>query len=301
MVRRPRLAAALVFAVAVACCSAGTGTAGSPTDPTVTVISDSVLTSILWHQENLDVLGQGVNLDMQVAVGRRLAGVSVPFLGASAPTLMALVPTLTIRPTVIVEMGYNDDATAFRSEAEQAIDLLLARGAQHIIWVTLAESKPEFTSMNRDLQALLLVHPQLTLADWNLYSQGHNDWFQTDHLHLMPAGGYGMAMLLHAALVSPLAGSGGTVSLPRATQKRRFAVTVKAPSGSGPFLWSTASGALPRGLTLSRTGTVSGVPQQTGSFVVGATFETASAQIGEVRLTVNVARAPHKAKPRKHR
>jgi len=265
----------------------------------VTVISDSVLTSILWHQENMDVLGQGVNLDMQVAVGRRLAGVSVPFLGVSAPTVMALVPTLTIQPTVIVEMGYNDDPSLFRGEAEQAVDLLVARGAQRIIWVTLAESKPEFASMNKDLQALLLVHPQLTLADWNLYSQGHNDWFQTDHLHLMPAGGFGMATLLHAALVSPLAGSGTNVSLPRATQKRPFAVTVKAPGGSGPFVWSTVAGVLPRGLSLSRTGTVSGVPQQAGSFVVDLTFETATAQIGDVRLTVNVARAQHKAKPRK--
>src|SRR6202012_889484 len=115
------------------------------------------------------------------------------------------IPTIAIYPTVIVEMGYNDDPVAFRTEAEQVIDMLLARGAQHIIWPTLAVSNPDFASMNNDLDSLLIAHPQLTLADWNSYSSSHPEWFQTDHLHLMPSGGGGLATLLHGALVSTLA------------------------------------------------------------------------------------------------
>jgi hypothetical protein len=289
--RRTRVTAASLVAVVAVLGVFAAGAAGSPSTPQVTVISDSVLTSILWYQPNVDVLSQGVTLDMQVAVGRRLAGQSIPFEGSTAPTLMDLVPTLHIAPTVVVEMGYNDDPARFHDEAEQAIDLLLARGAQRIVWVTLSESKPEFTAMNRDLTALLLVHPQLTLADWNRYSQGHNDWFQTDHLHLMPAGGHGMATLLHAALSTPLAGSGTTVALPRARQRHRFHARLHAPSGTGPFQWRL-SGRLPRGLHLTRTGTLSGVPRQRGRFRASAIYETGDALIGDVKLTMAVRRTP---------
>jgi Putative Ig domain len=277
-----------LLAAALVCAAPSTAAA----DPPVTVISDSVLTSILWYTNNLDVLDQGYTVNMNVAVGRRLAGTSIPFDGVAAPTLLALVPNLPIYPTVIVEMGYNDDPTAFHDEAEQAIDLLVARGATRIIWPTLSESKPEYAAMNQSLRELLIAHPQLTLADWNGYSAAHPDWFQNDHLHLMPAGGLGMATLLHGALTSPLAFGSAQVGLPSATVGKRFSAPLQAPATGGPVTWSIGEGALPPGLALQGNGVVSGVPRKAGSYRFDALAETTNAQIGHVDVTLTVGRAP---------
>ncbi len=285
-VRRPQ--ALFASLLAAAACLAGSTTASAEAVTPVTVISDSVLTSILWYPQNLGVLGQGFDLDMEVAIGRRLEGVSAPFNGSSAPTVVDLIPTIPIHPTVIVEMGYNDDPATFRAQADQVIDLLLARGATHIIWPTLSESKPEYASMNRDLVALLIAHPQLTLADWSGVSGTHPEWFQTDHLHLMPAGGGGMATLLHAALVSSL-GNGTTVTLPQARQGRRFSTLLQAPAG-GPVSWRIVAGSLPRGLQLLASGVVAGVPKASGTFAADALVETTDDVIAHVTVTIAVAK-----------
>ncbi len=287
MSARLRLLVALL-AAALVCAAPSTAAA----DPPVTVISDSVLTSILWYTNNLDVLDQGYTVNMNVAVGRRLAGTSIPFDGVTAPSLLALVPTLPIYPTVIVEMGYNDDPTAFQSEADQAIDVLVARGATHIIWPTLSESTPEYAAMNQSLRELLIAHPQLTLADWNGYSAAHPDWFQNDHLHLMPAGGLGMATLLHGALTSPLSFGSDQFALPKATAGKRFSAPLEAPATGGPVTWSIGGGNLPPGLALQPNGVVSGIPRQAGSFRVDALAETANALIGHVNVTLTVGQAP---------
>jgi len=288
-----RLRALLMLPLLAVALLAGTSTASAsaPTDPPVTVISDSVLTSILWYTQNLDTLGQGFNLDMHVAIGRRLAGVSVPFNGTPAPTVIDLLPTIEVYPTVIVEMGYNDDPAAFKSEADQVIDTLLAHGATHIIWPTLSESTPAYASMNRDLVSLLIAHPQLTLADWNTYSASHPEWFQTDHLHLMPAGGGGMATLLHGALVSSLA-NGVSLSLPQARLGRRFSTLLQAPpNAGGPVSWRLADGSLPRGLQLLSSGVLAGTPRAAGSFTADALVETSNDLVGDVRVTMNVVGA----------
>lgn len=120
--------------------------------PRVTVISDSVLTQVLWHPYNLAILDQGVDLGMEVAICRRLAGTSCAVDGVPPPTLFDLLPTLSnLGTTVVVEMGYNDDPASFRANVEEAIARLTARGVTHIVWPTLRVSKSEFAAMNQVL------------------------------------------------------------------------------------------------------------------------------------------------------
>jgi|SRR5581483_2614689 len=282
--------AALVFAAG---CLAAGGGAASP--PRVTVISDSVLTSIIWHEQNLSVLAAGFDLDLNVAVCRRLAGVSCAFDGVAPPTVVDLLGSMQVVPAaVVVEMGYNDDPTLFRGEAETVIDGLVARGAKQIVWPTLVESTPNFVSINRDLIALMLAHPQLELVDWNGYAARHGDWFQTDHLHLTAAGGLGMATLLHQALVSPPAAS-GSVTLPPAPRGKPYRSALRAAAGC-PCHWTLADGALAPGLTLSDNGTVSGTARAAGTFRADATYVTASALVGHVQITVRAQRAKTKTR-----
>lgn len=119
---RRLLLTSLLAALALA---AASSTAAA--EPRVTVISDSVLTQVLWHPDFLD---QGVDLDMEVAICRRLAETSCAFDGVPPPTLFDLLPTLSnLGATVVVEMGYNDDPASFRANVEETIARLTARGS----------------------------------------------------------------------------------------------------------------------------------------------------------------------------
>ena len=77
----------------------------------------------------------------------------------------------------------------------------------------------------------------------------------------------------------------------------RFAVTLTAGRGFGPYNWSLASGALPSGLTLSSAGTISGTPTATGTttFTVKATDQslpTPLSATASVSITIKPAVQP---------
>jgi hypothetical protein len=250
------------------------------------VISDSVLTSVVWYPQNTAILDEGVDLDTHVAVCRRLAGTSCVFEGSAPPTLLDLVPTLpVIAPTVVVEMGYNDFADTFRANVEETLRQLTARGATRIVWPTLNVSRPEFARMNAVLLDEMVAHPELSLVDWDAYSEGHGDWFQTDNLHLMPAGGTGIATLLHGALAAPLK-LPAQGALPSARHGLAYRSVLSGPAGGA---WSLLAGALPPGLSLSAAGVLSGVPRRTGSFDAELLFRAGDFQLAHRHVHVVVA------------
>jgi hypothetical protein len=292
--------------LALLACAAGSGAdARAAAEPRVTVISDSVMTSVLWHTENVAILADGVDLDMEVAVCRRLAGTSCVFEGAAPPTLLDLLPSLSnLGSTVVVEMGYNDVPATFRANVEQTIAQLTARGVTRIIWPTLNVSRPEFADMNRVLIDAMLAHPQLSIVDWDAYSEGHGDWFQTDNLHLMPAGGTGIATLVHAALAAPLV-LPAQAALPAGGRGLAYQATLAGPAGGS---WQLLSGSLPPGLRLGSDGSLAGRPTQAGTFSSELLFRSASFQLGNRHVEIRIAPAPAakvhttaKAKQRKSR
>lgn len=69
----------------------------------------------------------------------------------------------------------------------------------------------------------------------------------------------------------------GTTSLPNGQVGTAYSTTLSASGGQQPYQWSVTSGALPTGLTLSSTGTLSGTPTQSGSFSVGVLVTDSSA------------------------
>jgi len=74
--------------------------------------------------------------------------------------------------------------------------------------------------------------------------------------------------------VAPLAVA--TNALPDAAVSSGFTATLAAQGGSGSYSWSVQSGLLPAGVTLSPSGSLSGVPTSVGIFTFAATVSDAS-------------------------
>ncbi|MDQ1496512.1 MAG: hypothetical protein QOG69_2995 [Actinomycetota bacterium] len=254
--------AAMVLAGAV---EAPATLAGAPPPPKVTLIGDSVMTGVYWDHDAIAIMQNGLDVNWQVAVCRRLEGVSCPFEGSQAPVFVDLVHMLgpQLAPTVVVEMGYNDFEQTFAQSVDDSIRALRAEGVKRILWLTLREVRHPYTTMNDILAAAALRHPQMTLVDWNMYSRSHPDWFQNDGEHLEASGGLAMAALIHAAVMKALIPvSVVPRNLPVAHVGRRYAARLVATGGMTPYDWRLVSGSLPKGLRLTPDGLIVGVPQK---------------------------------------
>jgi hypothetical protein len=254
----------LVAALAAAAALSSSGGAAQPVQPGVTIIGDSVATGMLWHNDAIAIMQNGLDVDWQVAVCRRLEGVSCPFEGAQVPTVIDLVHSLgsKIGPVVVVEMGYNDFEQTFASSVDDTIKALIAAGAKHILWLTLREVRHPYVDMNDMLRTADRRYPQVTLVDWNMYSRSHPDWFQNDGEHLLDAGGLAMATLVHTAVMKTLVPiTVVSKRLPVARLGHAYRAKLVAKGGTTPYRWSVAEGRLPKGLRLTASGSILGTPK----------------------------------------
>ncbi len=202
---RSALAAAAVLIVLTPVASGSA--APTPSLPRVTIIADSAFGAVTGSRQPLAVVKSGFAIDIDVGICRRLTGTSCPFdEDVAPPTLVDVVHSLgpTIAPTVVVEVGYNEFADTFPQSVEAAITTLLGAGVTKILWLTLADGRPQYVPMNQVLVAAASRHPELELVDWAAASRGHDSWFQGDSVHLTYDGALGMAQLLHAALMEAL-------------------------------------------------------------------------------------------------
>jgi hypothetical protein len=258
----------LVVALVVVSCVALTVASAPRAEtarPRATVIGDSVMTALIWHEDALSILEKGIDLQVDVAVCRRLVGESCPYEGARAPTLLDVVHALGPRlgATVVVVVGYNEPESLFSQAVEESVSALLGAGVTRILWVTLAEATPAYAAMNDELIALEPRYPAMTIVDWDGASRDHRDWFQTDGIHLTEAGGIGMAKLLRDALdgceavspnhsvatVAPVAGPAGP--LPGAPYDSAYPVRLIA-QGSGVAPYRSSVGATSEETQLDR-------------------------------------------------
>jgi hypothetical protein len=171
--------------------------------PRVTLISDSVASSISFDTGAKAILAKGVNLFLYPGEGRTLTGPADP--GAFSPTGLQLISSLgqKLGPTVIMSIGDNDVCCDYGTAISAAISELEAAGVKHILWSTLHVS-PDHTSyalFNSALASAAASHADVTVLDWNAYSTPHPEWFQGDGVHLLGAGPRALAAFLHAGLV----------------------------------------------------------------------------------------------------
>ena len=275
-------------------------TAHASARPHVTVIGDSIMTGVLWHAKPMAILGQGIDLLMEVGVCRRIEGVSCPYEGAEVPTLVDLVPQLQpdIGKTVIVEMGYNEPAGGFAQKIDDAMHVLVQAGVSRVLWVNMREAEGQYSAMNAELLAAATRYPQLTVIDWNTYAAGHPEWFQNDGLHLLESGGGGLATLLHDALERLILTAAPPQSLfpgppvvtstdlPFARVGHRYSDQFVASRGMTPYRWQITSGPLPPGLHLLADGTLSGVPRRAGRHPLAFRVSDALGQVATEHATL---------------
>jgi hypothetical protein len=129
--------------------------------------------------------------------------------------------------------------------------------------VTLHVGHLPYMHMNQMIKTAAERHGSLTVVDWNLYSQAHEEWFQDDGVHLLRDGADAMATLLRNALarlnvprvVPPEI---LTTKLPWAKVGRTYAARLVARGGHGPYRW-TSMARLPMHIRLTPDGLLGGV------------------------------------------
>ena len=268
--------------------------------PRVTVIGDSVATAILYDKGAQEILGQGVDLRLQLAPCRRVAEESCPYDGARAPTVIKLIETLgtALGSTVIVSVGYNDYANLYEADIEETLAALREAGVDRVIWATLRATRTSYASMNDTIEAAALRHPEMAVADWDRYSRSHPDWFWDDGLHVKGEGARAMATLFHKTLVvlgipQPRSLAVDTRSLPPAVNGKAYRLRLAAHGGRTPYTWAR-SATFPSWLRLSPHGLLTGVPPAgTATAVVAVRVTDAAGTSASRRFTLRIrARSP---------
>ena len=282
--------------IALALVASTSGSARSTQLQQVTLIGDSVADAIAETDTAIAIVGQGVNLDLQVTPCRRVEGVGCPYLGARPPSVVELTQSLgsKLGPNVVVSVGYNDFEDQYAANIEDALAALKAAGVKHVWWLTLRAAHHPYVNMNDDIEAAAQLHPELSVIDWNVYSRSHPDWFQTDGLHLLYPGALAMATLIHRTLVSDGVAAPpvriATTTLPLAHRDQPYRARLVASSGVAPYRWSLLERA-PAGIHLEASGSIVGTPRvKAGRYTFNVRVKDAAGSMATRRLTLRIAR-----------
>ena len=81
----------------------------------------------------------------------------------------------------------------------------------------------------------------------------------------------------------------GPATLADGIASQAYSAALSANGGVGPYGFAVTAGALPAGVTLSSTGTLSGTPTESGTFNFSATATDANGQAGSLAYTLTVA------------
>lgn len=304
-----RLCAAVAVSIVAAAFPAlsGSDAGAAPSPPRVSVISDSILTSVTWGDGSaLAALSAGLDLQIDAGVCRRLNGQSCEFNGGYVPTTLSVINSwrTQLGAIVLIVDGYNDLPDAFAGDVELTLNTLRDDQVQHVLWVNLHEGKPEYVAKNAVLAAAAARHPELRVLDWNSYSAAHPEWFQTDFVHLTAAGGNAIAAWLHQAIMDALSPppppppppprGGNLVVATRALAGRvgaRFDRRLDASGGTAPLSWRTSGTALRRaGLHLLASGELIGRPAHARTIAVPVQVTDANGSRARSTITLKVRR-----------
>src|SRR3954464_8303512 len=146
----------------------------APGPPTLTILGDSVLTAVEWNEAPLATLQHGFDTYMDIAVCRRIVAPSCPYEGGRVPTLMDVINAMGVRlgPTVLVEVGYNDELATFSQDVDAAVQAMLHAGVEHILWANFPATSNQWVDMDHALEGVASHYGQMTIVDWNGFSRG---------------------------------------------------------------------------------------------------------------------------------
>ena len=164
----------------------------------MTIFGDSVAASILYVPAAQSYLHHRYDVKLDLAVCRRLVAPSCVYQGRQPSTALEAIRARRghLGRTVVMDVGYSDDASTFRPDLDRIMRTLRSEGVRTVVWTTFRENgNSSYHLMNGVMRNAHRRWPGLRVADWNAWSQGHA-WFASDGLHLNPAGAIGLAHLI---------------------------------------------------------------------------------------------------------
>jgi hypothetical protein len=173
--------------------------------PRVTLISDSVGATLLWHPEARVYLAEGLDLRLEALACRRLAVPGCNANGANPPSALETIRSLgqELGPVVIVDVGYNDPPDEYASGLDPVMQALVDAHVERVVWLTLAEHEDVWAETNVVIRAAVTRWPRL-VVDWAPLATENPDWF-ADSAHLNAAGATGFAHFLRPIVLAALA------------------------------------------------------------------------------------------------
>ena len=196
---RSGLALVAVLLGVAAASAAAQGAGMAPTaGPRVTMFGDSIADSLNYVPDARTILGDGIDLRLELAPCRKLVPVGCAYMGSRPPSVLSIVKESTLAELgniVVVAVGYNDPENNYETDMAQVVNALVEKGVGHVIWLTLREQTDDYRRINQTIEAQAPRWPALRVADWDAASRG-KDWFNPDGLHLNADGAIGMATLI---------------------------------------------------------------------------------------------------------
>jgi hypothetical protein len=172
----------------------------------VTMLGDSVADSLQYMPSAEQLLQRSYAVRFDLRVCRRLASSGCPFQGTVPSSALVAIRDegSTLGDVLVVDVGYNDDPALYRAGMDQVIHAAHALGVKRVVWVTLRASWQAFRATNAVIVSEAKKFPQVTVADWNAWSDG-KPWFRADGLHLTGTGATALARFLRPYLAQAAA------------------------------------------------------------------------------------------------
>jgi hypothetical protein len=292
----------MLTAVAVlAIASGGAAASANPADKVpenrVTVITDSVGGVLFWATDARTKLARGLDLDLETKTCRKLVDPGCPAYDDPAPP--SVLDTIVSRGaqlgrTVVIDVGYNDQADAYAEHLDEVMRALVAAGARQVVWVTLEEAQESWALINARIRAAPQRWPQLVVADW-AQAAVDKPWF-VDGVHMTYEGGLAFAEFLRPFVLQACARPCAppppleitSLRLPEGHEGRPYAAALSARGGALPYHWSIAG--LPPRLHLSVDGRISGKPRAKGVALVRVRLRDSWDDESSVELALRVRR-----------
>ena len=209
-----------VLAVASPLALAADGAPSQP--PRVTMFGDSVADSLQYVPQARQLLGNGLDLRLELEACRKLATPGCAYMGAHPISVLDIVdasPLVTLGSVVIVDVGYNEPAEHYDEGMSQVVGALVERGVPHVLWVTMREQTDNYRQINEIIRTEARRWPQVQVLDWDAAGRGR-DWFQADGLHLNADGALGLARFLRPYVLAACGSDCQTASAPPASRPK---------------------------------------------------------------------------------
>lgn len=171
--------------------------APEPKDVNVLLLGDSTMASLRWFEDGQRSL-EGFYYTLDVESCRKIALQSCEGREKRVPDSAVTVLENYDKPVdvVVVMAGYHSWTAEFGGEVRELADMARYRGAK-VVMLSLKESlvfpapgsrgkRSVYSDFNEELRKIVKSgdYPQLTLANWNLFSYSSPDWFERDGIHL---------------------------------------------------------------------------------------------------------------------